>query len=138
MGFSAGGEVAMLASTKFDAGKPDAADPIERQSSRPDFQILIYPGIQAEKVEVGKDTPPTFLLCADNDKGPSTAIPAVYLALKKAGVPAELHVYASGGHGFGYQPTDNRPNVIYATWVARLQDWMADVGMSPAKRSAKK
>jgi len=138
MGFSAGGEVAMLASTKFDAGKPDAADPIERQSSRPDFQILIYPGIQAEKVEVGKDIPPTFLLCADNDKGPSTAIPAVYLALKKAGVPAELHVYASGGHGFGYQPTDNRPNVIYATWVARLQDWMADVGMSPAKRSAKK
>ncbi len=138
MGFSAGGEVAVLASTKFDAGKPDAADPIERQSSRPDFQILIYPGIQADKVEVSKDTPPTFLLCADNDKGPSTAIPAVYLALKKAGVPAELHVYASGGHGFGYQPGDNRPNVIYATWVARLQDWMADVGMSPAKQGAKK
>jgi acetyl esterase/lipase len=83
MGFSAGGEIAVLASTKFDAGKPDAADAIERQSSRPDFQILIYPGIQAEKVEVSKDTPPTFLLCADNDKGPSTAIPAVYLALKK-------------------------------------------------------
>jgi acetyl esterase/lipase len=134
MGFSAGGEVAVLASTKFDAGKPDAADPIERQSSRPDFQILIYPGVQAEKVEVSKDTPPTFLLCADNDKGPSTAIPAVYLALKKAGVPAELHIYASGGHGFGYQPTDNRPSVIYATWIARLQDWMADVGMSPAKQ----
>lgn len=134
MGFSAGGEIAVLASTKFDAGKPDAADAIERQSSRPDFQILIYPGIQAEKVEVSKDTPPTFLLCADNDKGPSTAIPAVYLALKKAGVPAELHIYASGGHGFGYQPTDNRPNVIYATWVARLKDWMADVGMSPAKQ----
>lgn len=133
MGFSAGGEIAALISTKFDAGKPDAADPIERQSSRPDFQILIYPGIQADKVEVSKDTPPTFLLCADNDKGPSTAIPAVYLALKKAGVPAELHIYASGGHGFGYQPADNRPNVIYATWVARLRDWMADVGMSPAK-----
>ena len=138
MGFSAGGEVAVLASTKFDAGKADAADPIERQSSRPDFQILIYPGVQADQVEVSKDTPPTFLLCADNDKGPSTAIPAVYLALKKAGVPAELHIYASGGHGFGYQPTDNRPNVIYATWVARLQDWMADVGMSPAKQNAKK
>lgn len=134
MGFSAGGEIAVLASTKFDAGKPDAADAIKRQSSRPDFQILIYPGIQAEKVEVSKDTPPTFLLCADNDKGPSTAIPAVYLALKKAGVPAELHIYASGGHGFGYQPTDNRLNVIYATWVGRLKDWMADVGMSPAKQ----
>jgi len=138
MGFSAGGEVAVLASTKFDAGKPDATDPIERQGSRPDFQILIYPGIRAETVEVTKDTPTTFLLCADNDKGPSTAIPAVYLALKKAGVPAELHIYASGGHGFGYQPTDNRPNVIYAGWVARLKDWMADVGMSPAKVTAKK
>ena len=138
MGFSAGGEVAVLASTKYDAGKPDAADMIERQGSRPDFQILIYPGIRAETVEVTKDTPSTFLLCADNDKGPSTAIPAVYLALKKAGVPAELHIYASGGHGFGYQPTDNRPNVIYAGWVARLKDWMADVGMSPAKVSAKK
>jgi endo-1,4-beta-xylanase len=138
MGFSAGGEVAVLASTKFDAGKPDAADMIERQGSRPDFQILIYPGIRAETVEVTKDTPPTFLLCADNDKGPSTAIPAVYLALKKAGVPAELHIYASGGHGFGYQPTDNRPNVIYAGWVARLKDWMADVGMSPPKVTAKK
>ena len=138
MGFSAGGEVAVLASTKFDTGKPDAADPIERQSSRPDFQILIYPGIRAETVYVTKDTPTTFLLCADNDKGPSTAIPAVYLALKKAGVPAELHIYASGGHGFGYQPTDNRPNVIYAGWVARLKDWMADVGMSPAKAPAKK
>jgi endo-1,4-beta-xylanase len=138
MGFSAGGEVAVLASTKFDSGKPDAADPIEHQGSRPDFQILIYPGIRAETVEVTKDTPTTFLLCADNDKGPSTAIPAVYLALKKAGVPAELHIYASGGHGFGYQPTDNRPNVIYAGWVARLKDWMADVGMSPAKVTQKK
>jgi len=138
MGFSAGGEVAVLASTKYDAGKPDAADPIERQGSRPDFQILIYPGIRAETIEVTKDTPTTFLLCADNDKGPSTAIPALYLAFKKAGVPAELHIYASGGHGFGYQPTDNRPNVIYAGWVARLKDWMADVGMSPARVTAKK
>ncbi len=138
MGFSAGGEVAVLASTKFDAGKPADPDPIEHQSSRPDFQILIYPGIRADTVQVTKDTPPTFLLCADNDKGPSTAIPAVYLALKAAGVPAELHIYASGGHGFGYQPTDNRPNAIYSGWVARLQDWMADTGMSPAKPAAAK
>jgi endo-1,4-beta-xylanase len=133
MGFSAGGEVAVLASTKYDAGKPDATDPIERQSSKPDYQILIYPGIHAENINVTKDTPPTFMLAADNDKGPSTAIPALYLALKKAGVPAELHVYASGGHGFGLRQHDPRPNVIYATWALRLQDWMADVGMSPAK-----
>jgi acetyl esterase/lipase len=130
MGFSAGGEVAVLASTRYDAGKADAADPIERQSSKPDFQILIYPGIRAETVVVTKDTPPTFLLCADNDKGPSNAIPALYLALKKPGVPAELHIYASGGHGFGLNPENKRPNVIYASWVLRLADWMADVGMS--------
>jgi acetyl esterase/lipase len=85
MGFSAGGEVAVMASTRFDAGKADAADPIERQSSRPNFQILIYPGIQADKFQVTKETPPTFMLAADNDKGPSTAIPALYLALKSAG-----------------------------------------------------
>jgi acetyl esterase/lipase len=134
MGFSAGGEVATLVSTKYDAGNPGATDPIERQSSKPNFQILIYPGIQAEKVEVTKDTPVTFMLAADNDKGPSTAIPALYLALKKAGVPAELHIYSSGGHGFGLRQPDPRPNVIYSTWVLRLQDWMADVGMSPAKK----
>jgi endo-1,4-beta-xylanase len=133
MGFSAGGEVAVLASTRYDAGKADSPDPIQRQSSKPDYQVLIYPGIRAENYTVTKETPPTFLLAADNDRGPSTAIPALYLALKKAGVPAELHVYNSGGHGFGLQPTDNRPNVIYSTWAVRLKEWMADVGMSPAK-----
>jgi Esterase/lipase len=133
MGFSAGGEVAVLASTRYDSGKPDAADPIERQSSKPDYQILIYPGIRAENVNITKDTPPTFMLCADNDKGPSNAIPALYLALKKASVPAEIHIYASGGHGFGLRPQDQRPHVIYSTWVLRLKDWMADVGMSTQK-----
>ena len=134
MGFSAGGEVAVMAGTKFDAGNPNAADPIERQSSRPDFQILIYPGIQAEKYQVTKDTPPAFMLAADNDKGPSTAIPSLYLAFKNAGVPAEIHIYNSGGHGFGLRTPAPRANVIYSTWVLRLQDWMADAGMSPAKK----
>ncbi len=134
MGFSAGGEVAIMAATRFDAGNPAATDPIERQSSRPNYQILIYPGIQADKYQITKDTPPAFLLAADNDKGPSTAIPSVYLALKAAGVPAELHIYASGGHGFGLRPADSRPNVIHSTWVLRLQDWMADIGMSPARK----
>ncbi len=134
MGFSAGGEVAVMASTRYDAGNTSAADPIERQSSRPDYQILIYPGIRADTVTVTKDTPPTFMLAADNDKGPSTAIPTLYLALKNAGVHAELHIYNSGGHGFGLRNPDPRPNVIYSTWALRLQDWMADVGMSPEKK----
>ncbi len=134
MGFSAGGEVAVLASTKYDAGSASASDPVERQSARPDYQVLIYPGIKAETVAVTKDTPPTFMLAADNDKGPSTAIPALYLALKNAGVHTELHIYNSGGHGFGLRNPDPRPNVIYNTWALRLQDWMADVGMSPGKK----
>lgn len=134
MGFSAGGEVAVMAATKFDRGNPAAADPIERQSSRPDFQILIYPAIQTGKYEVTKDTPPAFILGADNDRLTSTVMPEFYLALKKAGVPAEIHIYNSGGHGFGLRPADPRPNVVYSTWTRRLQDWMADVGMSPAKR----
>ena len=134
MGFSAGGEVAVLASTKYDAGSASASDPVERQGSRPDFQVLIYPGIRAETITVTKDTPPTFMLAADNDKGPSTAIPSLYLALKNAGVHTELHIYNSGGHGFGLRNPDPRPNVIYSTWALRLQDWMADVGMSPAKK----
>ena len=122
IGFSAGGEVAVMASTRYDMGQPSASDPIERQSSKPDFQILIYPGIRAETVSVTKDTPPTFMLCADNDRGPSTAIPSLYLALKSAGVPTELHIYNSGGHGFGYRP--GAMPVIRSTWVLRLQDWM--------------
>jgi len=131
IGFSAGGEVAVMASTRYDMGQAGAADPIERQSSKPDYQILIYPGIRVENLNVTKDTPATFMLCADNDRGPSLAIPNLYLALKKVGVPTELHIYNSGGHGFGYRP--GAVPVIRSTWVQRLQDWMSDVGMSTAK-----
>jgi endo-1,4-beta-xylanase len=132
LGFSAGGELAALVATKYDAGKPDSPDPIERQSSKPDYQVLIYPGIRTDAIEITKDTPPAFLLCAGNDNGPALAIPALYLALKKAGVPAELHIYNSGGHGFGLR-NNPKTNVIYSTWTQRLQDWMADGGMSKAK-----
>jgi endo-1,4-beta-xylanase len=131
LGFSAGGEIAAVVDTQFDTGHPDSPDPVERQSSRPDYQVLIYPGVRADRIAVSKDTPPTFMLCADNDKGPSTAIPNLYLALKKAGVSAEIHIYNSGGHGFGLRKNP-KANVIYATWILRLQDWMVDVGMSPA------
>jgi endo-1,4-beta-xylanase len=133
IGFSAGGELAVLASTRYDAGNPEAADPIEKQSSRPDYQILIYPGVRADNVQFTKDTPPTFMLCASNDNGPQSALPVLYVALKKAGVSAEMHIFASGGHGFGLRPNEPRPNPIYHEWAGLLQHWMADVGMSPAK-----
>ena len=129
MGFSAGGEVTALAATHFDAGKPDAADPIDRQSSRPDFDALIYPGVRADSYTIPKDMPVTFMLCADNDRGPSTALAGLYPMLKAAGIRTEVHVYASGGHGFGINPNTRNPSPVATTWQLRLGDWLKDIGM---------
>ena len=130
MGFSAGGELTALASTRFDAGKAGEGDAVERQSSRPDYQILIYPGGPSQNVTVTKETPPTFMLCADDDLGPANAILVLHAALKKVGVPVESHIYKSGGHGFGLRLHPEKPNPIYSTWYLRLRDWMSDAGMS--------
>jgi len=132
MGFSAGGEVAALASTRFDAGKSDAADPVDRLSSRPDFDALIYPGIRAENYTIPKDMPMTFMLCADNDRGPSTALAGLYPMLKAAGIKTEVHVYASGGHGFGINPNTRSQSPVATTWQLRLGDWLKDIGMAGA------
>ena len=134
LGGSAGAHLVLRVTTGEHRGDANAADMIERESCRPAFVGLLCPWPGANKVAdfpVTKDTPPTFMLCADNDRGPSTAIPSLYLALKQAGVPAELHIYNSGGHGFGYRP--GATAVIKSTWLLRVQDWMNDVGMSPAK-----
>jgi acetyl esterase/lipase len=132
MGFSAGGEVAALAATRFDAGKPDSADPIDRMSSRPDFDVLIYPGIRANNYTIPKDMPPTFMLCADNDRGPSNALAGLYPMLKAAGIQTEVHVYATGGHGFGLNPNTKNPSPVAMTWHLRLGDWLRDIGMLKA------
>ena len=124
LGFSAGGEVAALASTRYDAGMAGAADPIDRQKSRPDFQVLIYPAIP-QHMNVSKDTPPALLICAADDRPAiSEGTATLYLRLKKAGVSAELHIYLSGGHGFGIR---HRGKPV-SGWPARLQEWMNDVG----------
>jgi acetyl esterase/lipase len=124
MGFSAGGEVAALAATRFDAGKPGAADAIDRLSSRPDFDVLIYPGIRANTYTIPKDMPPTFMLCADNDRGPAAALVTLYPMLKAAGVKTEVHVYSAGGHGFGLNPHTKNPAVVASTWHLRLGEWL--------------
>jgi acetyl esterase/lipase len=129
MGFSAGGEVAALAATRFDSGKPDAADPVDRLASRPDFDALIYPGIRADNYTIRKDMPPTFLLCADNDRGPSNALAGLYPLLKAAGIQTEVHVYATGGHGFGLNPNTKSKSPVATTWQLRLGDWLRDIGM---------
>jgi endo-1,4-beta-xylanase len=129
MGFSAGGEVAALAATRFDDGKPDASDPIERASSRPDFVALIYPGIRADNYTIPKNMPPTFMLCADNDAGPSAALAGLYPMLKAAKIQTELHFYATGGHGFGVNPNTKNEAPVATTWQLRLGDWLKTIGV---------
>jgi endo-1,4-beta-xylanase len=124
MGFSAGGEVASLVETRFDKGNGSAADPVERESSRPDFAVLVYPGTRAENVKIASDTPSTFLVQADDDRIGSERSAEYFLLLKKAGVPAELHIYRRGGHGFGIRGR----KIPTSTWTARLEDWMSDSG----------
>jgi endo-1,4-beta-xylanase len=122
MGFSAGGEVAALIETRFDAGSDSAADPIDRTSSRPDFAVVVYPGFRPGTITVPKDAPPTFLVCADDDRSHVVTTVNLYLDLEKQGVPSEMHIYASGAHGFAMRPSA----LPVATWPDRLKQWMAD------------
>lgn len=147
-GFSAGGHLASTASTHFDAGNPGAPDPIERESSRPDFAVLCYPVVSfddaiahggskrnllgenpapelvenlSNEKQVTAQTPPTFLFHTGDDPGvPVENSVLYYLALRKHKVPAELHVYEHGRHGVGLAPFDP----ILSTWPARLEAWL--------------
>jgi endo-1,4-beta-xylanase len=132
MGFSAGGELAVLAGTNFDTGNPGAADPIDRLGSRPAFLGLIYPYVTRifpAKLTLTKDTPPAFLLGGEKDDI-SQPLPEFYLALEKAGVPTELHMLAGVGHGFGVRPV-NPPHV--AIWTTLFHDWLDASGMLKGK-----
>ena len=155
IGFSAGGEVAGMIETKFDAGNANAADPIERVSSRPDFNILIYPfyrpgsapfqpgrgGASATALPallpildnaqfpVPDDAPPVFMVCTTGD--PSHVEPTVkfYLELEGHHIPVEMHIYEYGEHGYALRPT-KKPGAPVESWPARLMDWLAFRGIS--------
>jgi acetyl esterase/lipase len=122
MGFSAGGELAAMVETRFDSGNPSAADPIERMSSRPDFSAIIYPGFRPGAITVPKDAPPVFLVCAHDDPSHVVTTVNLYLDLQKQGVSSEMHIYSSGGHGFGIRES-HKPS---ATWDARMLEWLVD------------
>lgn len=125
MGFSAGGELAALVSARFDGGKADSSDLVERESCKPDFQALIYPG-RSRDIQPTKDQPPVFLACGYNDRPDiSEGLAELYLRYKKAGVPAELHIYSSAGHGFGLRESSRG---AVAGWTARFSDWLGDRG----------
>lgn len=147
-GSSAGGHLASTAGTRFDLGKTDAADPIEKYSCRPDFMLLLYPVITfneefghmgsrtnligagnkwelvekySNELHVTAQTPPTFLILADDDGGvPTRNSIEFYMALKKYKIPAEMHIFRDGGHGFGMNkknlPVDQWPN-LFAQWM---------------------
>ena len=125
MGFSAGGEIAALAAVRHRPVDPSAADPIDRLSDKPSFQALVYPAIPAN-MALSKETPPAFLLCGENDRqNISQGLPELYLQMKKAGMSAELHVYAGVGHGFGLR---ERTKGAIAGWVARFHEWLDSRG----------
>jgi len=148
MGFSAGGHLASSVSTHFDAGQPAAADPIDRAGSRPDFAVLGYPVISmtapwthqgSKKSLLGENpdpelakslsgenavtaqTPPTFIFQTNAD----TTVPAensvyYYLALRKAGVKAEMHIFQNGPHGVGLGMDDP----ALSEWPKLLSNWL--------------
>lgn len=156
MGFSAGGHLASTAATRFDRGNASAADPIDRTSSRPDFVILGYPVIASaapyahqgsfrnligddapaelraslsNETQVTADTPPTFLFHTNAD----TAVPPensilFYMALRKAGVPAELHIFEPGPHGVGLAMNDP----VLNAWPPLLSTWLRARGLLTA------
>lgn len=118
MGFSAGGELAALAATRYQGAESDLL--------RPAFQALIYPAIPKE-MNLNKETPPAFLACGENDRlNISQGLPELYLAMKKAGVSAEIHVYANVGHGFGFRPASKG---AVAGWPQRFLEWLDACGL---------
>ena len=132
LGFSAGGHLTAAASTSYDRRSYEAIDDVDKVNCRPDFAVLVYPAYLtnakkdalADGLVVNKQTPPMFLAHASDDGVPSENSAQMYLALKRAGVPAELHLYASGGHGFGMRKTD-RP---CTRWPERCAAWLKQQG----------
>jgi acetyl esterase/lipase len=148
MGFSAGGHLASTVGTHFDNGQAEAADAIDRVGCRPDFMILVYPVIAlateyahggskknllgdkpdarlvanlSNETQVTEKTPPTFLMHTGGDSAvpPENSV-LFYMALRKARVPAELHIYEKGGHGYGLAASD----AVLASWPGRCEDWL--------------
>ncbi len=127
LGFSAGGALAAFADIRFDRGDANATDPIMRQSCRPDFVGLVYPGWSQMDKEVPPDAAPAFLTSAGlDDKFHARQTVEFHDMLFRAGVPSDLHIYAHGGHGGAIS---KRNGIPFGTWHLRFQDWLADLGM---------
>jgi acetyl esterase/lipase len=137
LGFSAGGHLTAWTETNFDKREYEPIDEIDKVSCRPDFAVVIYPGYLARdkdelapEIRVSKETPPTFIAQATDDPVRAENSIVLWRALKKAGVSAELHLYAKGGHGFGLRPSE-KP---CSTWPKRCEDWLQSQGYLKAAK----
>jgi acetyl esterase/lipase len=137
LGFSAGGYLVAEISTNFERRLYTAVDAADKESCRPDFAVGVYPGHLWDggddyqlnpNVPVTRQTPPTFLVQAEDDNvdGVNQSL-VYYIALKNAGVPVEMHLYAQGGHAFGLR----RTNLPITAWPQLVETWLATIGMIP-------
>lgn len=137
MGFSAGAHLAAAISTHYEQRLYTSIDAADKLSCRPDFAVVDYPGYLRAghdltpnpDIQPTKNTPPTFLLQAENDPVHVENAIVYFLQLKKAGVPAELHVYAKGGHGYGLRKT----GLPIAHWPSLVETWLHTIHMLPGK-----
>jgi acetyl esterase/lipase len=141
IGFSAGGHLALATATGFGRKLYDPIDAADQASARPDFAVLCYPGYLKAKdkdeirpdLRILPDTPPIFLAHAGDDNesyggSPSDHSAVAYLALKRAGIPAELHIYATGDHDFGVRQNDKLPS----SWTGLCVRWLRNQGLLTA------
>ena len=138
LGFSAGGHLVAAISTHFEQRLYPPVDAADKESCRPDFAVAIYPGhlwLADKEFELNPDipvtsrqTPPTFLLQAEDDHvdGVNDSL-VYYIALKNAGVPVEMHLYAQGGHAFGLR----RTKLPITGWPQLVETWLGTIGMIP-------
>ena len=139
LGFSAGGHLTANLSNNFDKRAYEPVDDADAVSCRPDFSLPIYPAYLALKdknnelapeLKVTANTPPTFLVQTEDDGIRVENSLFYYLALKNAKVPAEMHLYAAGGHGYGLRPSDK----TVTTWPKRAEEWMRSLGLLEQKK----
>ncbi len=129
LGFSAGGNLAVMAATHWNESTYPVVDDADKLSCRPDFVVPIYPAYLFDKqdksrlgplVKVNSKTPPAFIALTNDDQDRAAHAALFYVALKQARVPAELHVFLKGGHGYGLRPSEDP----VSTWPQLCEKWM--------------
>jgi acetyl esterase/lipase len=137
LGFSAGAHLAAALSTHFDQRLYDPIDASDKLSCRPDFAVIVYPGYLAlseqnyapnPDIHPTAQTPPTFIVQAEDDPVHVENAVVYFMALKNAHVPAELHIYAQGGHGYGLRRTE----LPVTTWPKSVEIWLRTIHILPA------